>query len=50
MLLQEFGEVIGALAQFVEQPRILDGDYRLVGEGSYQLDLFIGEGFNLGLP
>ena len=25
-------ELAGALAQFVEQPRVLDGDHRLVGE------------------
>ena len=26
LLLQRFGEIVGALAQFVEQPRVLDGD------------------------
>ena len=26
LLLQRLGEIVGALAQFVEQPRVLDGD------------------------
>src|SRR5262249_15956745 len=30
-------------AQFVEQPRVLDGDDSLVGEGGGQLDLPLGE-------
>ena len=34
--------LVGAL-QLVEQPRVLDGDDRLVGEGGHQLDLFVGE-------
>ena len=33
LLLQRFGQIVGALAQFVEQPRILDGDHGLVGKG-----------------
>ena len=32
LLLQRFGEIVGALAQLVEQPRILDGDDGLSGE------------------
>ena len=28
----------------IEQPRVLDGDRRLVGEGRHELDLLIGEG------
>ena len=28
---------------FVEQPHVLDGDHRLVGEGRDQLDLLVGE-------
>ena len=35
---------VGALAQFVQQSRILDGDDGLVGEGLDQLDLLVGEG------
>ena len=43
LLLQRLGEVGRALAQLVEQPRILDGDDRLVGEGRDKLDLLVGE-------
>ena len=32
LLLQRFGEIVGALAQFAEQPRVLDGDHGLGGE------------------
>jgi hypothetical protein len=32
LLLKRFGEVGGALPQFVEQPRILDGNNSLGGE------------------
>src|SRR5215469_18203858 len=31
------------MAQLVEQPRILDGDDRLIGEGFYKFDLFVTE-------
>ena len=34
-------------AQLVEQPRVLDGDDGLVGEGLDQLDLLVGEGLHL---
>ena len=43
LLLQRLGEIVGALAQFVEQPRVLDGDDGLGGEVLYQLDLLVGE-------
>ena len=43
LLLQRFGEIVGALAQLVEQPRVLDGDHRLRGEVRHQLDLLVGE-------
>ena len=33
LLLQRLGQIVGALAQFVEQPRVLDGDHGLGGEG-----------------
>ena len=33
-------------AQFVEQPRVLDGDNSLGGEVLHQRDLFVGEGPN----
>ena len=38
---------VGALAQLVEQPRVLDGDHRLRGEVLHQLDLLVGEGPHL---
>ena len=41
LLLQRFLE-------FLEQPHVLDGDHRLVGEGFEQLDLRRGEGAHLG--
>ena len=34
--------------EFLEQPHILDGDHRLVGEGFEQLDLRRGEGAHFG--
>ena len=37
-------ELVGALAQLVEQPRILDGNHGLVGEARDQRNLFVGEG------
>src|SRR5262249_16991700 len=53
-LLVEFHQLLGlrfyllcSLAQFVEQPRILDCDDGLSGEVRQQLDLFIREGLNL---
>ena len=35
------GEIVGALAQLAEQPRILDGDHGLGGEVLQQVDLSI---------
>ena len=35
------------MPQFVEQPRILDGDHGLGGEAFYQLDLLVAEGPDL---
>ena len=43
LLLQQLGEIVGTLAQFVEQPRVLDGDDGLGGEVLQQLDLLVGE-------
>jgi hypothetical protein len=40
LLLQRFSEVGGALAQFVEQPRVLDGDDGLGGKVDQQIDMF----------
>jgi hypothetical protein len=41
LLLQRLGEVVGALMQFIEQTRILDGDDGLGGEVLQQLDLLL---------
>ena len=41
-----FGEVGSALTEFVEQPRILNGDDGLSGEVSYKLYLLVIEGTN----
>jgi hypothetical protein len=43
LLLQGLREVRSALTQFVEQPRILDGDDCLVGERAHQFDLTLRE-------
>ena len=43
LLLQQLGEIVGALAQLVEQPRILDGDDGLGGEVSEQRNLLFGK-------
>ena len=43
LLLQRFGEFPRALLLRLEQPRVLDGDHRLVGEGCHQLDLLVVE-------
>src|SRR4029453_13873142 len=44
LLLQRFRKIISALAQFVQQARVLDGDDGLGCEILNQLDLFVGEG------
>ena len=44
MLLQRLGQIVGTLAQFVEQPCILDGDDGLGGEIMDQLDLLVVNG------
>ena len=43
LIFERFLEVAGALLQFADQPRVLDRDHRLVGEGLHQLDLSLGE-------
>src|SRR5580704_7344774 len=45
--LQRLAQIVSALAQLIEQPRVLDGDHRLGGEIAHQLDLFVGEGPDL---
>ena len=46
LLLQRLSEIVGALAQFIEQPRVLDGNYRLIGEVLDQRYLLVGKGAN----
>ena len=43
LLLERLGEVGVLGLQLGEQPRVLDGDGRLVGEGLHQRDLAVGE-------
>src|SRR5262245_14635681 len=43
LLLQGLGQIIGALAQLVEQPCVLDGDNSLRGKIRHQFDLLVGE-------
>ena len=39
LMFQRFAQFRIALAEFLEQPHILDGDHRLIGEGFEQRDL-----------
>jgi hypothetical protein len=43
LLLKRFRQLPRALLLRLEQSGVLDRDHRLVGEGSDQLDLFLGE-------
>ena len=43
LLLQRLGEIVGAPAQLVEQPRVLDGDDGLVSEAADQFNLAVSE-------
>src|SRR3974390_1698815 len=47
LLLQRFAQIIRALLHFIEQPRILDGDDRLVRKRGNQIDLLFGERLRL---
>ena len=47
LLLQRLGELARARLHLVEQPRVLDRDHGLVGEGLDQLDLLVGKGPHL---
>ena len=48
LLLKRFLEVARLRLHLVEQARILDGDHRLVSEGSHELDLARRERARLG--
>ena len=43
LLPQRLRQIVGAFAQFPEQPRILDGNNCLLGEVAEQLDLLVSE-------
>src|SRR5262249_34107058 len=47
LLLERFRQIVSALAQLIEQPRVLDGDDGLRGEALEEPDLFLGEGLDL---
>ena len=47
-LADRLAEFASACLHFVEQPRVLDCDHRLVGERGDQVDLLFGEGARLG--
>ncbi|HJZ17685.1 MAG TPA: hypothetical protein VJ251_19955, partial [Stellaceae bacterium] len=42
-ILQRRAQIVGALAQLVQQPGIFDGDHGLCGETLHQRDLLFGE-------
>ncbi len=48
LLLQRLAELARARLHFIEQPHVLDGNHRLVGEGGDQFDLLVGERPHLG--
>ena len=48
LMLQRLAQFRVALAEFLEQPHVLDGDDGLVGEGFEQCDLFLGERADFG--
>src|SRR5262245_29006656 len=47
LMLQRFAQFGITLLQFFEEANVLDSNDRLVGEGCYQLDLFICKRFDL---
>ena len=47
LLLKRPGKIVRALAQFIQQPRVLDRDHGLRGEIRDQSDLLVGEGAHL---
>ncbi len=47
LMLQRLAQFRVALAEFLEQAHVLDGDHGLVGEGFKQFDLLVGERTNL---
>src|SRR5262249_51471016 len=49
LLLQRFTQLARACLHLIEQPHVLNRDYRLIGEGGHQLDLLVVEWLNFGL-
>ena len=49
LMLQGLAQFRIALLNLFEQPDVLDGDHRLVGEGFEQRDLLLGEGTDFGV-
>ena len=47
LVLERLGQLARARLHLLEQPRVLDGDHGLVGEGLEQLDLLVGEWLGL---
>src|SRR5690242_4818072 len=43
LLFERFGQLTIALIEFFEEPHVLDGDYRLVGEGLQERNLTLRE-------
>ena len=43
LALARFRELAARVLDFLEQPHVLDCDYRLIGKGGDQLDLLVGE-------
>ena len=43
LILERLRQLARARLHLLEQPRVLDGDHGLVGEGLQQLDLLVGE-------
>ena len=48
LMLQRLAQFRIALAEFLEQPHVFDGDDGLIGEGFEKCDLFFGERTNFG--
>jgi hypothetical protein len=48
LLLQRLSEIVGAPSEFVQQPRILDGDHCLGGKGGDEVNLLVGERPHVG--
>jgi hypothetical protein len=46
LLLERFGEIVSALPQLIEQPRVLDGNDGLISKDRYQFNLPFGKRLN----